>query len=132
MILNFQSNLIAIIILAFAIVSTCIPAGNANSAEEGVCNPVFENDPRYGEFKVAIEKLYGEIGLDKKIDQEIFELSMIGYYNLKKKNLLQKDTAITIIDYRKPSTVERLYVIDLESRNLVVLLLSGPWEEHRR
>jgi hypothetical protein len=44
---------------------------------------------------------------------------MIGYYNLKKKNLLPKDTPLTIIDYRKPSTVDRLYVIDLESKNVL-------------
>jgi hypothetical protein len=119
MILNPKTYLIATVIFALVIVGTCIPADNANSSDEGVCNPAFASDPRYSEFKVALEKLYGEIGLEKKVDQEIFELSMIGYYNLKKRNLLRKDAPITIIDYRKPSTAERLYVIDLDSRNLL-------------
>jgi len=95
MILNSQTNLIAIVIVTFAMAMVCISANTSNSSEQGVCVAASANDPRYSEFKVALEKLYGQIGLDEKIDQEIFELSMIGYYNLKKRNLLQKESLTT-------------------------------------
>lgn len=110
---------VVVVIVAFAMAMVCAPANASSSSGEGVCSAASAHDPRYSEFKGALEKLYGEIGLDKKVDREIFEVSMIGYYNLKKRKLLQKDSPITIIDYRKPSAVERLYVIDLESKRLL-------------
>jgi hypothetical protein len=125
---NLKSNLRPAIILAFALVIMCFAANNSSSAEKGAGDPAFTDDPRYVEFRGALERLYGEIDLDKKVDQKIFELSMIGYYNLKKRNLLQKDSPITIIDYRKPSTVERLYVIDLESKSLLYSSLVAHGE----
>jgi len=119
MIVNALTNLKAVAILGFALVCTCITAGNANAAEAGAYNPTGATDPRYNQFSAAIEEIYKEAGLYEKMDQEVFELSIIGYYNLKKRNLLKKHTPITIIDYRKPSAVERLHVIDLESRSVL-------------
>jgi len=48
---------------------------------------------------------------------------MIGHYNLKDDGVLASDTIITIIDYTKASVEERLYVINLKQRKVVLTLL---------
>ena len=54
-----------------------------------------------------IIKLYKEIGIEEKIDLEIFKLSIFGFNKLKKIQMIQDDSILTIIDYSKPSTVQR-------------------------
>lgn len=60
-------------------------------------------------------QLYSKIELDSIVNYEAFEQAMIGYNKLDIKN---KDV-ITIIDFSKPSTQERLYVIDLKHEKLL-------------
>ncbi|NIQ15818.1 MAG: hypothetical protein GTO02_15905, partial [Candidatus Dadabacteria bacterium] len=66
-----------------------------------------------------IHELYTEIGLDGILDQNIFNYSLIGYSNLIKNGLVKNQSLVTIIDYTKPSTEKRLYVIDLYSKRLL-------------
>jgi len=66
-----------------------------------------------------IIKLYQEIGIEEKIDLEIFKLSIIGFNQLKKIQTIDDDSILTIIDYSKPSTVERFFVIDLQNKKLL-------------
>jgi len=61
------------------------------------------------------QELYSELELIGKVDYVAFEQAMEGYKKIdaKKKNI------ITLIDYSKPSTEERLFVIDLERKKLL-------------
>jgi hypothetical protein len=44
---------------------------------------------------------------------------MIGFNQLQKNNILKDESIITIIDFSKPSTEERLFVIDLENKKIL-------------
>ncbi len=67
----------------------------------------------------AIDRLYQEINPGDKLEQSIFERSMLGYYNMKKNGLLREDSVITIIDYRKASTENRFFVISLADKKIL-------------
>ena len=60
-------------------------------------------------------KLYHELELNEVLDYNVFEKAMIGYDKLKAPN---KDV-FTIIDYSKPSTDERLFVLDIKNRRVL-------------
>jgi hypothetical protein len=62
-----------------------------------------------------IRQLWIECNLNEDIPFEVFNTAVLGYRqieNIKKKNLL------TIIDYSRPSTEKRFFVIDLEKKQL--------------
>ena len=65
-----------------------------------------------------IHQLWLDCNLEKTLSFEIFNTTILGYRkieNIKKKNI------ITIIDYSKPSTEERFFVIDLENKKLLFI-----------
>ncbi len=66
--------------------------------------------------KKKIEELYHSAQLKKVIPFTIFEMAMIGFYNIEDLKISDK---IVIIDYSKPSTAKRFYVIDLENKKLL-------------
>jgi len=70
-------------------------------------------------FDEAIDKLYQQLELTEKLDKPVFALTMVGYYNLKRSNLLQDDSILTIIDYKKPSREQRFFVINLAEKKLL-------------
>lgn len=70
-------------------------------------------------LETAIESLYNELFLAGKLDIETFEYAMIGYMNLNDAEKLQKKSIITIIDFQKPSTEERLFVVDLKNKKVL-------------
>jgi hypothetical protein len=61
-------------------------------------------------------KEYKTIGLKSKIDFEVFEYALNGFKLIKNKT---NDSILTIIDYSKPSTEYRLYIIDLKNKKLI-------------
>ncbi|MDH6354099.1 hypothetical protein M2132_000421 [Dysgonomonas sp. PH5-45] len=61
------------------------------------------------------ELLYEEMNLKEFIGQEMFEQAMAGYKAINPKN----KTIITLIDFTKPSTQERLFVLDLENKTIL-------------
>ena len=63
-----------------------------------------------------VHKLWLDCRLKDVVSFEVFNKAMLGYRqidNLKKKNL------ITIIDFSKPSTENRFFVIDLDKKQLL-------------
>jgi len=60
-------------------------------------------------------QLYNDMQLSGIVNYNAFEQAMTGYNQIdsRKKNIL------TIIDFTKPSTEERLYVLDIENRKLL-------------
>lgn len=61
------------------------------------------------------QQLYNELKLDSIVNYKVFEEAMIGYNKLDMPN---KDI-ITLIDFSKPSTEERLCVIDLKEKKVL-------------
>lgn len=59
--------------------------------------------------------LYNSMNLKEKISYSIFEKALTGYDKIPKKN---KDI-IAIIDYTKPATEKRFYVLDLKNRKIL-------------
>lgn len=65
------------------------------------------------------DRLFEEIGLNNILDKPLFYQSLIGYRNLVNSDMVKKKSLLTIIDYTRPSTEKRLYVIDLYSKKLL-------------
>ncbi len=61
------------------------------------------------------EKLYYDMQLENIINYDAFEQAFVGYKKIEKKN---RDI-ITLIDFTKPSTQERLYVLDMKEKKLL-------------
>jgi len=64
----------------------------------------------------SAQQLYQECGLEKVLSLDVFKMALTGYEKI---NNLQNNKIITIIDFTKPSTRERFFVIDLENKKLL-------------
>lgn len=59
--------------------------------------------------------LYRQMQMEGKVSQEAFMQAVTGFYSLEDR---QKEI-LTLIDFSKPSTEERLYVIDMQEKELL-------------
>ena len=69
-------------------------------------------------FSDYLQDLYLDLG-DTNLLYQAFEQGMIGYHNLDKFEKLKRKNVLTIIDFSKPSSEERLYIIDLCNRKIL-------------
>ena len=69
-------------------------------------------------FETHVNELFHECALLNKMSYQLFKKAVIGYYNMKRENLL-KGHLLTIIDFRQSSDQERLYIIDMDKRELI-------------
>lgn len=73
--------------------------------------------------------IYEELEGSEKPDFELFERAYLGYIDLKLSGLLSSDKNIlSIIDFRIPSTKERLWVIDLKQKQVLYHTLVAHGE----
>lgn len=70
-----------------------------------------------GEESSKSQQLYHTLNLSGTLDFEIFEAALAGYMNLK--HNLKNKNIISIIDFTRPSTKKRMYVIDLANEKLL-------------
>jgi hypothetical protein len=70
-------------------------------------------------FDLKVNELYEQCGLASIVDPEAFRNAMVGYINLSQEKPFANRSVITIVDFNKPSTEKRLYVIDLASKKLL-------------
>lgn len=59
-------------------------------------------------------ELYNRMNLSSKINFEVFDLAIKGYLRINKRKEI-----ITLVDFSKPSTQERLYVLDLKQEKVL-------------
>lgn len=59
--------------------------------------------------------LYKEMKLDGKVNYAAFRQAVIGYSRIEKR----KQEVLTLIDFTKPSTQERLYVFDMKGKKML-------------
>ena len=82
--------------------------------------PDISNSVNQSNFEGSVYYLYNAIGLNKQdLSYEIFRYGMIGYYTLQQQGKLSAKSLLSIIDFTKPSSVKRLYVIDLAQLSLL-------------
>lgn len=74
----------------------------------------FRRKPAFTEIAYQRSSL-AEAGLSR----DAFDMAMTGFTKLMEKGRLSKDSVITIIDYSKPSSEKRLYVVDLRSCSIL-------------
>lgn len=84
-------------------------------------NPADKNTSNTELFEQHIHSVYAQANLAKAgLDQSVFKKALIGYYNIKKTQLLSaQKSVLTIIDFSKKSSEKRLWIIDLESSKLL-------------
>lgn len=74
-------------------------------------------------FNVHVDDLYKSCHLiDSKLKKELFKKALVGYYNIKQSNNSVRPI-ISIIDFVKPSTEKRLWVIDVKAKKLLFYTL---------
>lgn len=72
-------------------------------------------------FDLHTTQLYEKLDLkDAKLDYKIFSEALTGMYNLLAGGQILKTDIISIVDFSKPSTEKRLYVIDIKKGKLLV------------
>ena len=70
-------------------------------------------------FTTAVDRLYERIEFDGELDPGAFELAITGYANLLDRGELARAAPLSIIDYTKPSTERRLFVVDVPRAKLL-------------
>ncbi|WP_069658180.1 murein L,D-transpeptidase catalytic domain family protein [Arcticibacter eurypsychrophilus] len=72
-------------------------------------------------FDQYISGIYTKSGLAlTSLDYAVFKKAFTGYYNLKNAGLISKDKQIiSIVDFNKPSTEKRLWIVDLAEAKLL-------------
>jgi hypothetical protein len=80
-------------------------------------------------MKDAADELYENTGLEELgLSREAFSYAWKGYQNLLKKNLVNRAEYLTIIDFSQSSRKKRLYLVDVETQNVVL----NTWVAHGR
>ncbi|MFN6946494.1 MAG: murein L,D-transpeptidase catalytic domain family protein [Cytophagaceae bacterium] len=71
-------------------------------------------------FEASLSDIYHSAGLKKQgMNYDVFRKGMIGYYNMRNKNLLNDKEIVTIIDYSMPSTLKRLWIVDIKNKQVL-------------
>ncbi|WP_400193500.1 murein L,D-transpeptidase catalytic domain family protein [Hymenobacter sp. B81] len=72
-------------------------------------------------FSNGVRELYQELGVAKSgLRYEVFEKAYTGFLNLKAQGQLDQDrNLLTVVDFEKPSTEKRLWVLDLADRKVL-------------
>jgi hypothetical protein len=71
-------------------------------------------------FQENIQGMYEDMNLDSlNLNFEVFEEAVIGYMNLKGRQELSQKPVITIVDFEKPSVEKRLWVLNLQDREVL-------------
>ncbi len=92
-----------------------------NSAKDSAAVKVTANYSNTQIFDQYVNSAYEKIGLAARgLDSAVFKKALIGYYNLKKTNLISPERQIlTIIDFNLKSTQKRLWIVDLASNKVL-------------
>lgn len=70
----------------------------------------------YGMEEEDIRALYSKMKLSEEISYDLFRDTIVGYEKIQEK---RRKGIVTIIDYSKPSTEERFYVLDLRKKEVI-------------
>ncbi|WP_244214328.1 murein L,D-transpeptidase catalytic domain family protein [Pedobacter jejuensis] len=83
-----------------------------------------DTDSLYTQY---LSEIYHSIHLDSVgLSFNVFEKALTGYYNIKSQGLLNTKSILTIADFDQESTKKRLYIIDLNKKELIL----NTWVAH--
>ena len=73
------------------------------------------------QFEEYSKSLYNDCQLGKKkLKYEVFKQALVGYCNLIQQGQLRSNkTTLSIVDFSKPSSQKRLYIVDIKNRQLL-------------
>ncbi len=75
--------------------------------------------PEKAECTAAVD-VYNVMNLESKgLSRQAFDLALKGYNHLLHKKLVHKKDIITVVDFSKPSSQKRLFVIDLKKDKII-------------
>lgn len=77
-----------------------------------------ESVPNSEETEFHLQFIYSRLS-DKNLNFEAFRLAYKGFIKIHSEELLFNDSIITVIDYSKPSNVERLYILDIKNMKIL-------------
>lgn len=67
-------------------------------------------------FREFADQIYSQAGLkDSDLNPEVFYKALQGFLNMKKENLVKKNI-LAVIDFARPSTQKRLWIIDIDKK----------------
>jgi hypothetical protein len=113
-------------ILPFFAPLALTPMANSGNAESSR----HSNNPRRTKADIANLKvmkfnqlaynLFSNMELQKTgLRFEVFEKALTGYYNMKRRQEVSEKSVITVVDFTKSSNQKRLWVIDLDKKELL-------------
>lgn len=71
-------------------------------------------------FQMNLLEIYEEAGLEQKgMSFEVFDKAMMGYLNMKNAGLLSEKQLLSVVDFDKPSTSKRFWLIDIKNRKVL-------------
>ncbi|MBK0402828.1 murein L,D-transpeptidase catalytic domain family protein [Adhaeribacter sp. BT258] len=98
------------------------PANSNNNSFSVADRNLTVESARIATFELNINNTYTGLHLQQAgLDYEVFRKALIGYYNLKRNNQPHtvKKSVLSIIDFNKASSENRLWIIDLKSKKLL-------------
>ena len=105
-----QRLLYSLLLSVLIIPGLCLLTGSS-TGEPAVTSTQPENPAP----ATAYEQLYDTLQLDSLVSREAFHQAVEGFYKIESR----KRDVLTLIDFSKPSTEKRLFVIDMQKRKLL-------------
>ncbi|WP_245598401.1 murein L,D-transpeptidase catalytic domain family protein [Sporocytophaga myxococcoides] len=73
-----------------------------------------------GSFDNFVDQLFKASQLEHSgMKKSIFRKALVGYLNIKNKQLLEDNSILSVIDYSKASTEKRLWILDLKEKKVL-------------
>jgi len=105
---TFITVFIGVFTLLSNSISNSAPGERYTNSNHEIISDVDENE-------LLVKNLYTECGLTDKLDYDVFKHAMDGYNSIE----LTNKNLLSIIDYSKPSTEKRFFIIDIENHKLI-------------
>jgi len=114
-----RKSFVSITIMLLLVFFTMLISRKVN-ASEIIIDAAVEKE-KISNAEIALKSLYNELkGADEKPEYQVFRKALIGYYHLKATNKLSdKKDYLTIVDFSLSSNKERLWIIDLKSKEIL-------------
>jgi hypothetical protein len=117
------TGIVATLLLGISIVGTSWKAVEAPHQQQTI-NKNPSSDSLYNQY---ISNLYHAVRLDSAgLNRDVFEKALTGFYNIKSTGKLHAKSILTIADFDQESCKKRLYIIDLDKKELVL----NTWVAH--
>jgi len=121
-----NTGIVAALLLGIAIVGTSWKAVEEPHKEQKITGQV-KNLSQDSLYNTYITNLYHAAHLDSAgLNISVFEKALTGFYNIKSQRFLQMKSILTIADFDQESRKKRLYIIDLDKKELIL----NTWVAH--